>query len=257
MGKIRKLRAVGLCVLASTVIVSGCSGKQEGPTYEELQQQVKELSAANMAYEDDIAALERTIAGLSDTDKFPYSIADVEDGSGNKTFKSVNGKILFSKELTYPGSTQAPNTSGIKLSDKFTIKPSDNWIVQMNGTTTKYRHPNGVYGTVKVIRISDPVKTDKLKEESVIPFVDAVPHTTEPEYDEIYFDDRSRGMQVTLNILNNSKPALVKSGVCGIGETGLVYTFYYDGDRDSAKTELINSLLRSVMYGSQTMNVDT
>lgn len=253
----RKSAMIGLYALSTVIILSGCGKKPEGPTYEELQQQVAELSSANMAYEDDIAALERTIAGLSDTDKFPYSIADVEDGSGNKTFKSVNGKILFSKELTYPGSMQAPNTSGIKLSDKFTIKPSDNWIVQMNGTTTKYRHPNGVYGTIKVIRISDPVKTNVLKDEAVVPFVEAVPHTTEPEYDEIYFDDRSRGMQVTLNILNNSKPALVKSGVCGIGETGLVYTFYYDGDRDNAKTELINSLLRSVMYASQTMNVDT
>lgn len=247
---------VVLAILAIASILTGCK-QQDGPTYEELQQKVVELSNMNMGYEDEIANLERMIDGLSGTDTFPASIADVEDGSNKKTFQSIGGKILFSTELTYPGAIQAPNTSGIKISDKFTIKPSDNWMVQMNGNTTKYMHPNGIYGTIKVIKISDPLKTEEVKEQAVKPFVDGVPHTTEPEYDEIYFDDRSRGMQVTLSILNNNKPALIKSGVCGVGDEGIVYTFYYDGDKDNAKTELINSLLRSVKYSAQAMNVDS
>lgn len=242
--------------LLSVIGFSGC-GNEDGPTKEELQEQVSVLNSAMLDYEEQITTLQRTLSGLTGTDSFPSAIVDVEDGSGRKTFQSIGGKIMFNRELEYPGSTQAPNTSAVQLSDKFTIKPSDNWVVQMNGTTTRYSHPNGVYGTIKVIKIDDLIKTPELKEQAMIPFVESIPYTTEPEYDEIYFDDISRGVQVTLDILNNSKPALIKSGVCGIGEYGLVYTFYYDGDRDSSKTELINSLLRSISYSSQSMRVDS
>lgn len=253
----KKNRAIAIMMAGTLVLgVSGCK-KEEGPTKEELQAQIQTLTDMTLDYEDQIATLERTLSGFTGTDSVPTAIIGVEDGTDKKTFQSIGGKIMFTRELEYPDSTQAPNMSGVRLSDRFTIKPSDNWVVQMNGTTTKYSHPNGVYGTIKVVRIDELVKTPVLKETAMEPFVASVPYTTEPEYDEIYFDDVSRGIQVTLDILNNSKPALIKSGIAGVNDYGILYTFYYEGDRDSSKTELINGLLRSITFNTQSMRVDS
>lgn len=248
----KRLAALGLVAIMCMSLAACGKG---GPTKEELQSDNDLLTTMVADYEEQVGKLEQTIEALSGREGPLESISSVSDGSGKKTFNSIGGKILFPGELKYTNATQAPNTSKLNLSDKISIVPSDNWVVQINGTTTQYSHPSGVYGTIKVASIVEIVKASEIDETILKPFIDTIPHISE-ELGSIFIEDNWRGRHATMTILNNEKPAVLKCGVIGYSDISMSYTFYYDGDIDSNKTELINSLLKTISFGSQKMRIE-
>lgn len=234
------------------VMLSGCD---KGPSKEEIQAENDSLLLTMAENESKIAELEATVASLKGGDGPSTAISEVSDGSGMKTFNSIGGKILFSEVLEYTGASQAPNTSKLNISDRISIVPSDNWVIQMNGTTTKYSHPNGIYGTIKVSTIPEVIKADLIESTMLEPFTNAIPHTS-IQNSKVYLEDVWRGMATEMTILNNEKPAVVKCGVLGYSDLALTYCFYYEGDKDNTKTELINNLLKSIKFGELQLRIE-
>lgn len=246
-----------MTLITSTAIalsLCGC-GKDKGPTIEEVQAENQVMLGMIAEKDTQIEQLNNTVQSLLGSDGPPTAISEVADGTGQKTFNSIGGKIIFPTNLEYKGSVQGPNTSSIKLSDRISIVPSDNWVIQINGTTTKYSHPNGIYGTIKVSAIQESFKNDVINDEVLSPFLDSIP-STKCEKGTVYLEQTERGMYADLNILNNGKPAVLKCGVMGYMDTAMVYTFYYEGDYDSTKDELINSLLKTIKIGQQQLRIE-
>ena len=240
-------------VLSIILGLSGCNSN--GPSKEDLQAENESLLASIVEYEDEVAYLKSALDAVNGTDTNYSAITSVSDGSKAETFQSINGKILFNTELTYTDSSQAPNNSALRLTDKINIVPSNNWVIQMNGTTTNFSHPNGIYGTIKVVSIEQLLKGEEVEANMLKPFTDSIPYTSKID-SKIYINNIWRGMSSELTILNNNKPAVIKCGLYGVGETGVIYTFYYDGDKDSTKTELVNNLLKTMRYGEQEVTLE-
>lgn len=256
MSTIIKKKSLVCLALAAilSVGVTGCK-KDSGPTIEEVQAENTMMMNMLAEKETQIEQLNNTVQSLMGSDGPATAISEVADGTGNKTFNSIGGKIIFPTNLEYKNSVQGPNTSSIKLSDRITIVPSDNWVIQMNGTTTKYSHPNGIYGTIKVSAIDEAFKNEVIDEEVMTPFLNSIP-STKCEKGTVYLEQTERGLYADLNILNNGKPAVMKCGVMGYIDTAMVYTFYYEGDYDATKDELINSLLKTIKVGQQQLRIE-
>lgn len=242
-----------VCLMATALVVisslTGCGGV----TKEELQAQNNMLISDLSEAEEEIEKLETTIKTLVG-DNSLVGITKVADGS-KETFNSVDGNILFPAELSYTGSYQAPNTASLNLASRISIKPSDNWKIQINGTTTKYSHPDGVYGTIKIVGIEEPIKGEFIEEQMIDPFTSAIPYTSKSNA-KIYLDDIWRGMNTEMTVLNNEKPAVIKAGLVGQGDTAIIYSFYYNGDKNATKNELITTLLQTIKFGGLEMRIE-
>lgn len=246
----RKIALTGIMV-AIVLGLTSCGG----PTVKELQAENESLMADIADNEEKIAELESVVKIINGDDVSITGITNVEDGSGAKTFNSVGGKILFDGVLEYEGSTQAPNTASINLAERVSIVPTNNWVVKIEGTTTKLSHPDGLYGTFKVSTIDEIKKSDYIDENMLTPFLDTVPNTGIVK-SRIYVEDSPRGMMADVTTLNNSKPAMIKCGLVANGDKALVFTFYYDGDKDSTKDETINSILKSIKFGARSIRIE-
>lgn len=244
-----KKKILGILILSMLSLV-GCGGVSKEELQEENSTLIMQLNDA----EDKISNLENTLSSLNGEGGSLTGISETADGSG-ETFNSIGGNILFPAELTYTGSSQAPNTASVNLSSRVTIKPSDNWIIQMNGTTTKYTHPDGVYGTIKIVNISEPKKGDVIEEEMITPFTDEIPYTSIVN-SKVYLEDVWRGMSTEMTVLNNNKPAVIKAGLVGHSDTALIYSFYYNGDKSATKNEIINNLIKTIKFGELEVRIE-
>lgn len=249
MRKTGRWLGFGLAVTMLAVSLTGC-----GPSKAELEAENDALMDELVSTQEQLEQLQNTVETLTGEES-PTSISSIEDGSNAQTFNSLNGKILFPSELTYAGSSQGPNNASINLSKTITIIPSDNWMIQMNGTTTKYSHPNGIYGTIKIGATDKVYKGEEVEPEMLEPFTSTIPYTSIIN-SKIYLEDVWRGMSSEMTIINNNKPAVIKCGLFGYSDVCLTYMFYYDGDKDNTKTELINNMLKTITVGSLKLRIE-
>lgn len=166
-------------------------------------------------------------------------------------FNEVGSRIQFQWALKYPTGSQAPNTSKVQLYQGCTIDPSNNWIVQMDGTTTRYNHPQGISGEIAIQIYDDEASESSYEEEIMGPFIELLNTTVDPFMYSIFVDDRLCGKCSTaiINIDNNEAgqdTAILKFGILGYKGVAISYCFYYDGKMDRTKTELVDSLIRSI-----------
>lgn len=251
----KKIALIMAIVFITTVGLTGCKKKEEGPTKEDLmdeievlQDQVEQLTSENT----DMSSILSEIRGEADRG---FAITSVQDGTKNETFNSIEGKIIFPGKLKYTGASQAPNTSGVMLTSRIKFNPSNNWVIQINGTTTKLYHPNGVWGTIKVSYVPELVKIGELIDNELIPFVEQIPNTF-LSYGKVYLEDIWKGAYADMSILNENKPAIVRTGLWGHTDTAVSFVFYYNGDRDLTKDELITTLLKSVNVNGLPVRVE-
>ena len=246
-----RLLCLGILSIGLVCLTSCSSG---GKSAAELQQENAVMVEMLSESEEKVAQLEAALNSLTGGEGSFTAITDIEDGSG-QTFTSIGGKILFPTNLEYTNSKQAPNNASLSLSDRITIVPSNNWVIQMNGTTTKFYHQNGITGEIKVSALDYTIKNAELYESSMKPFIDSIPYTNLTE-GKIYLEQTERGLCADLNILNNSKPAVLTCGMMGYIDTAMVYTFYYEGDYDATKDELVRGLLKTIKFGEQQLRIE-
>lgn len=246
---IKKIAILSLAVTMTAIALTGC-----GTSKADLEAENDAIMTELVEAQEQLDQLQSTIEALTGEES-PTAISSIEDGSNAQTFNSLNGKILFPSELTYKDSSQGPNNASINLSKTITIIPSDNWTIQMDGTTTKYSHPNGIYGTIKIGATDKVYKGEEVEPEMLEPFTSTIPYTSISN-SKIYLEDVWRGMSSEMTIINNNKPAVIKCGLFGYSDVCLMYTFYYDGDKDNTKTELIDNLLKTITVGALQLRIE-
>lgn len=241
-----------LSVVLSVVTFTGCA-----------KDDLKEAQATIQEYEAEIASLNTQVTELEDKLQSQSGIngdSETSISSYNKEAEveevgDVSSKVQVDGYLEYSGCFQAPNTASINLLSTATITPSNNWSVRIDGTTSYYTHPSGVVGVIKMSNISDEVSEEYYKSDFIDPFLNALPHEGE-KTTRIYVDTTYSGITTETAVTGNEKPSILKFGVFGKGSTACAYCFYYEGKRDATKSELVDSLIKSMTLEKKTVRVE-
>lgn len=253
---VTKLTAITLTI-ALGLTGCGTTGGSSGADidweteYATLDSQYKEL-------QDEKGTLQAQVDELSEQLKNMNGVAP-DNANGIESlnlpsdyqFNEVGSKIQFQWALKYPTGSQAPNTSKVQLYQGCTIDPSNNWIVQMDGTTTRYNHPQGISGEIAIQIYEEEASESTYEEEIMGPFIELLDTTVDPFTYSIFVDDKLCGKCSTaiINVDNNEAgqdTAILKFGIFGYKGVAVSYCFYYDGKMDKTKTELVDSLIRSI-----------
>lgn len=227
------------------------------------RQDLEQAQATIAEYETEIADLNTQISDLetklqersgingdSETSISSYSTeAELEEVG------DVSSKIQIDGYLEYSGSYQAPNTASISLLSTATITPSNNWSVRIDGTSSYYSHPSGVVGVIKMSNIDEEVPEQYYKSDFIDPFLGALPHEGE-KTTRIYVDTKYAGITTETSITGNETPSILKFGVFGKGSTACTYCFYYEGKRDATKSELVDTLIKSMTLEKREVRVE-
>ena len=177
--------------------------------------------------------------------------------TGKKTFTTVNDTIAFPSEFKYPGSTQAPNTTSLNISEAVRIKPTANWICQMDGTTLELNHSSGISGKITIgtlDREAQKLLASSLEEHMSAWFTELPAGTI--KYSRLYLKDDWFGLDATSNTNIDANPAHLRCGLLGFGDVSMQYMFVYSGDKDVAKDEVILSLIKTIEVWNIPLSVE-
>ena len=201
----KKAIMLGLA-LVMTLGLSAC-GKEEGPTVEELQAENNMLIEEAVAYEEEIEMLKAKIDAISGVNESYTDINNTE--FGDASLQTIADRVLFNSSLSYTGSSQAVNDGEIKITSKVSVKPNDNWVMQLKGTTLKLSHPNGINGTIKVGAIGDNAKGEVIETEMLDTFLNSM-ETTYINKSKIFMDEYWRGMCAEVGTTTQEGPMILK-----------------------------------------------
>lgn len=238
---------------------SGGSGEGEGD-YDTL---LADYEALLMERDDLALQVEDLESKLADTSGVVADNSGGIDGldtdESSDEFVSLGSKIQFENTLRYTDAYQAPNTSEVKLCDDVFIDPSNNWIIEMDGTSTRYNHPQGIVGEINIQYYDESNAIDSvfMEGELLQPFIETLQVRVTPVTYKIYVDDIWAGMCSTALIDTDTGTAILKFGVLGYNGIALTYCFYYEGEMDSTRTELIDTLVRSIKFGDAEVRTDS
>lgn len=228
--------------LVMLIGLSACNGG----ALEEAEAQIADLQAENEDLYTQIEELSLELEEKSGIDsESETGISSYDTEANVETVEDVSSKVQVDGLLEYTNSYQAPNTACINLLDTATIAPSSNWSVRMDGTTSYYSHPAGVVGVIKMSNIDSEIDEIYYEDDLINPFLDALPHDG-VKTSRIYVDTKYAGLTTETSITNDGEPAILKFGVFGRGTTACVYCFFYDGKKDATKSELVDTLIKSM-----------
>lgn len=255
-----KKSKLGLIMCMASICLTGC-GSELQEQYDQLVSESDLLRAENEGLKTEVNTLKsqlQDVAGVKGGKDDGINEIDTNNKSDN--FVNIESKaIKFNETLRYTGMYEAPNSSKIMLSDKVTVNPSNNWVVSMDGTSTKYNHPDGIIGEIKVQSIAEVVDDIFIESDMIQPFLDTLDLRVPAYTNKIYVGDIWSGMCCTalINADNETNSAMLKFGVLGYKDIAIVYCFYYDGEMNSTKTELIDTLVRSMTIDKEQVKVNS
>lgn len=249
-------------ILATTILsmcLTGCGNKSqsENDDYEALVFDYNLLQEDYNTAQQTISSLEEQIKELSGVKEDNGSGIDGLDlDNKSNEFTRLGSKLKFDTTLKYTDAYQAPNTSRIMLADKILVDPSNNWVIEMDGTSTRYNHPEGIVGEITIENIDEIVDDIFLETEILKPFLDTLTKKSDYSY-RVYVGDTWSGMCNTALIEVNDGNAIIKSGIIGKDEYAITYCFYYDGDMNKTKNELIDNLIKSITIDDNKVKIDS
>jgi hypothetical protein len=258
--KRKTIRCLTAVLATSSMCLTGCGGSSK----EDIESEYEALSTDYALLQEDYNTALDTIDELQ---------SEIEDSSGVKEdngvgieeldlenkaddFTQLGSKLKFDTTLKYTDAYQAPNTSKVMLSDDVSIDPSNNWVIEMDGTSTKYNHPMGIVGNITIESIDETVDDIFLESEILQPFLDTLNIKSNYTY-KIYVGSTWSGMCNTALVTTDTGTAMIKSGIIGYNKTAITYCFYYDGDMDKTKNELIDLLIRSIVINKENVKIDS
>lgn len=249
---------LSVALIGTTISLSGCGGEEnELMKYSKedlvlmVENQKGELENSN----NRILELEGMLKGLQIEDTKTPAISTFGDGTGRLTFNSINDKIVFPVPFQYPNATQAPNSAFIGISGSVSVKPANNWLMKLDGTTLNLNHTSGIEGRITVSNITEGIVITELQTEVFTPFFKDFPPET-INYSKTFLDADWCGMQADTGTTINKEPAIIKCGMLANGSTQITYMFLYNGERDSAKDEMITSLLNTMSVDGRVFRVE-
>ena len=241
-----------LLAVVSMLSLAGC--KKEDPNQDPLMAESKETLVAmineasvnEVAYLEKIQELEDRIRGQVSSSSTTSGIGEIAAGI-ELTFNTIDGKIVFPNEFNYPGSTQAPNTSSLSVSEAVKLKPTSNWTIKITGSKVELSHSSGISGIMTVGYLDREAQRQQvdLQQHLMDNFFAELP-PNEIQFSSLHLDDVPFGVDCASPTTIDEAPAMLRCGMLGYGEISLQYFFVYTGDRDSAKDETILSLMRTL-----------
>lgn len=240
----KRLIAIGLIV---TVMlgVTGCSGGKSKADLERENAAMLDMLKEN---ENKIASLEALVKSLTGSEP-----KNVIESLRTDSINEINKVLILPAQLVYKGSTEAPGTGTLNISQNVSIVPSNNWVVKSNGSTAELGHKSGIYGVIKVGTIKDVLQPDVVESDVLKPFYSKFT-TSSLSVGNIFVGDVCWGKQVVMQTKIGDSDGVVQAGALGVGGTSVVYTFTYKGQYDSTKSELINILLKSMKVNNMPVN---
>lgn len=174
------------------------------------------------------------------------SITTAGDGSGRFTFNSLDNKIIFKSDFTYPNSSPILPNGKINITSDVGISPSSTWISRINGSSLEIENAsNNISGTIKVNQTEEQMTVDELQSSVIEPWVDTIAYSA-VIYKDIFIEDAAFGKQAETPILIDNQDAYLICGMAAFGSYSITYVFVYRGAQDKTKSELITNMLNTV-----------
>lgn len=256
-----RIIAIVLAMLMSLSLVSCGNDEVQDPLMEEsketLVDMVNTLNTENGNYLNRISELETMLRGVQGEEVETSGITEMGDGTGRLTFNSVDDVITLPVEFNYPGATQADNTSSVEINEAFSFRPTSNWTVQMSGTSIGLYHTSGISGTIKVgMRDRTAQRTTVAEVETYMKeqFFSQLPPET-VKYSTLFVNGTSYGVDAESHTFIDEADARLRCGLLGYSDYSLQYFFVYTGEQDSAKDEVILSLLQTIRIYNYNLSI--
>lgn len=248
-------KLIAIAILTTAMGLTGCNNSELEEQLSVLQGEYEILTAERDSLLEEVENLKNQVNSSLGIDGLGDGIDELETDNKTDNFVQIRSKITFDTTLRYKDSYQAPNTSKIMLSDLVTINPSNNWIIQMNGTSTKYNHSTGIVGEIIIGSVDELTDDVFMESEMLEPFI-ATLSQARGYNNRVYVEDKWSGMCSTQVISVDTGHATLKFGVIGYDKTTITYCFYYDGESDKAKNELIDTMIRTMRIKDKPVTVD-
>lgn len=259
--KVRSIIALSL-VLGLILGLTGCGNDEDkDPLLSESKQSLVDMvnstNAELVTCYERVAELEELLKSVQEEKGPTSAITEMSDGTGRKTFNTVNGMFSLPIEFKYPNSSQAPNTSSVNISEAVKITPTANWTCRLTGTTLELQHTSGIAGTVSVGYLDREAQKTLVADlqNHLDEQLSALPIDTKKP-SNLFLNDNKFGVDNISHTFIDEKDAMLRCGILGYGEVSLQYFFVYTGEQDSAKDEVILSLIKTLSIWNIQMSVE-
>lgn len=255
--KTKRIAALAVSVL----MLTGCSNNSNDPLMNESKQSlVSMVNDANdelISCYDRIEELEGLLTSVSEEKGPTSAITEMSDGTGRKTFNTVDGTFSLSIDFKYPGSQQAPNTSSLNISEAVSIVPTSNWDCRLNGTSCELSHNSGIAGTITVGGLDREAQKTQVSElQGYIDELLAQLPIDSKKASKLFLNDSQFGVDNISHTFIDEEDAMIRCGILGFGEISVQYFFVYKGTQDSAKDEVILSLIQTLKIWNSKLGVE-
>lgn len=249
--KSKKIKA--LAVVLAIVALTGCSkegSSDETPFYrEKSRQELIELCDQYMNTVDEMQKqyddLYEKYNGIQAENTPTEAISVTGDGTGRFTFNSNDNQITFPTELTYPGSATITANGDINIIQNISFTAGSNWITKSGTASVELEHISGISGTIKAGAQYFIYTAPELRENTIKPWFETLPMSN-ITYSDISVSGQPLGCQAISPTLIDGEPAIIRVGLVAYGNSSLVYTFVYRGERDASKDEIITLMLNTL-----------
>lgn len=256
---IKKIMSLTLAILVVTSLV-GCAKKGEkDPLLSEkkaslvekihgLEEEIEYRDFTEAQDADRIKELEEMLRGIS-SETTNNSELKTFDKTGKLTMYSNDDIVTLPQALVYPRSVQSSNSSMVMVSKDVSVKPSSNWIVKFNANEAILQHSSGITGKIIVGTIDRQLGTiptvDEIKE-AISTFFSTLPPDN-VTYNRVYIGNTLHsGYDAMSKTIVDEKPGFIRCGLIGNGTISVTYFFFYEGEPDTSKDELIMTLLQTM-----------
>lgn len=198
---------------------------------------------------------ESALDALNNDGQASESITTAGDGSGRFTFNSLDNKIIFKSDFTYPNSSPILPNGKVDITSDVGISPSSTWISRINGSSLEVENAsNNISGTIKVNQIEEQMLVDELQSSVIEPWVETIAYSA-IIYKDIFIEDSAFGKQAETPILIDNQDAYLICGMVAFGSYAVTYVFVYRGAQDKTKSELITNMLNTISIAGNVLTV--
>lgn len=150
---------ISMCIMCLLVLsgLTGCSKKGSKVDYEQLYNQaesdLKAKTTENSSLRDVLSAYDEKYKDMTDIGRYTY-LPD-----GEKSYVSINNKILLDSSIKFDSSEPIANSATIKLTDSISISPSETWTFQTTTANTQMYNENGIAGILELCTTNETIDT--------------------------------------------------------------------------------------------------
>lgn len=244
----RKIFRVSIALVAIGVLCMSLTGCDKT-----VQEQKKQIESLNETITGLNAQIEQLNQDLNDTtvteSKMTTSLQKV-DGKTVPEFVFVNDAIVFPNKFEIPEAKVDAAVTKISVGSKYSISPTNNWSIRMDGSEVNLNHTSKIWGTMKSLTVDDvtPYKDESVLKGLLQNFFVGFP-ATNITYTKIYIDERFTGMLAYAPITVENKNYGVLVGCNLRSPYSMSFLFTFEDDGSGVQKELVINLLKTVRYG--------